>query len=223
MTFTDQTTSVVIGGNSGIGQAVATALRARPGRVEIASRSMGLDVSDPASVVRYFSGLGPVDHVVFTAGSQAPGGKLADVAIEDAKAAFDVKFWGSLAVAKAAAAHIRPGGTLTLTSGFLARRTVPGTFVKTAMNAAIEAVAKILARELSPIRVNVVSPGLTDTEAYSGMSADARRAMLDRAAANLPAGRYGRAEDIAQGFLAAIDNPFMTGAVLDIDGGALIN
>jgi NADP-dependent 3-hydroxy acid dehydrogenase YdfG len=81
MSFTDETISVVIGGRSGIGRTVAAALSARPGRVEITSRSSGMDVSDPVAVTRYFSALGPVDHVVFTAGSQAPGGKLADVAI----------------------------------------------------------------------------------------------------------------------------------------------
>ncbi|CAG2147629.1 SDR family oxidoreductase [Cupriavidus plantarum] len=223
MHFTDQTVSVIVGGQTGIGRAVADALSERPGRVLVASRRNGLDIADPAAVERYFEQLGPVDHVVFTAGSQAPGGKLADVNLADAKAAFDVKFWGTLAVARAAAKHLRPGGTLTLTSGFLARRTVPGTIVKTAMNAALEAVAKILARELAPIRVNVVSPGLTDTEAYAGMDAAARSAMLDRAATSLPVGRYGRAEDLAQGYLLAIDNPFMTGAIIDIDGGALIN
>lgn len=223
MHFTDQTVSVIVGGQTGIGRAVADALSERPGRVLVASRRNGLDIADPAAVERYFEQLGPVDHVVFTAGSQAPGGKLADVNLVDAKAAFDVKFWGTLAVARAAAKHLRPGGTLTLTSGFLARRTVPGTIVKTAMNAALEAVAKILARELAPIRVNVVSPGLTDTEAYAGMDAAARTAMLDRAATSLPVGRYGRAEDLAQGYLLAIDNPFMTGAIIDIDGGALIN
>lgn len=223
MSFTENTVSVVIGGNSGIGRAVADSLRQRPGRVVVASRRDGLDISDPAAVERYFTDLGPVDHVIFTAGSQAPGGKLADVELSSAKAAFDVKFWGSLAVAKAAAKHLRPGGTLTLTSGFLARRTVPGAFVKTAMNAALEAVAKILARELSPIRVNVVSPGLTDTEAYQAMDAEARTAMLERAAANLPARSYGQAEDVARGYLFAIDNKFVTGAVIDIDGGALIN
>ncbi|PWK33942.1 SDR family oxidoreductase [Cupriavidus plantarum] len=223
MHFTDQTVSVIVGGQTGIGRAVADALSERPGRVLVASRRNGLDIADPAAVERYFEQLGPVDHVVFTAGSQAPGGKLADVNLADAKAAFDVKFWGTLAVARAAAKHLRPGGTLTLTSGFLARRTVPGTIVKTAMNAALEAVAKILARELAPIRVNVVSPGLTDTEAYAGMDAGARSAMLDRAATSLPVGRYGRAEDLAQGYLLAIDNPFMTGAIIDIDGGALIN
>jgi NAD(P)-dependent dehydrogenase (short-subunit alcohol dehydrogenase family) len=148
---------------------------------------------------------------------------VTDVAFDAAKQAFDTKFWGSVAVAKAAAKHMRPGGTITLTSGFLSRRTVPGTYVKTAMNAGIEAVAKILARELAPIRVNVVSPGLTDTDAYQGMEQSARKAMFDRAAETLPAGKAGAAEDLARGHLFAIDNPFVTGAVIDIDGGALIN
>lgn len=223
MNFNDDTISVIVGGGSGIGRAVADALAQRPGRVESAGRRQGLDISDAASVDAYFATLGGVDHVIVTAGSSAPGGKLADVAPEAAKAAFDVKFWGSLAVARAAARVIRPGGTITLTTGFLARRTVPGTYVKTAMNAALEAVAKVLARELSPIRVNVVSPGLTDTDAYAGMDAKARQAMLERAAASLPAGRYGRPEDLARGYLFVIDNPFVTGAVIDIDGGALVN
>ncbi|MBO9123746.1 MULTISPECIES: SDR family oxidoreductase [unclassified Rhizobium] len=223
MNFHQNTISVVVGGNTGIGRAVADELSKREGRVIIASRRSGLDVADPEAVERYFSSLGPIDHLVFTAGSQAPGGKLVDVDLADAKAAFDTKFWGSLAVAKAASRQMRDGGTITFTTGFLARRTVPNTFVKTAMNSALEAVAKILARELSPIRVNVVSPGLTDTEAYEAMDGAARQAMLERAAANLPAGRYGRAEDVARGYLLAIDNPFMTGAVIDIDGGALVN
>lgn len=223
MTFTDDTVSVVIGGTSGIGRAVADALRNRPGRVEAASRSTGLDIADEAAVTSYFDALGLIDHVVVTAGSSAPGGNVADVATDAAKAAFDVKFWGSVIVAREAAKHLRPGGTITLTAGFLAWRTVPGTLVKTAMNAALEASAKILARELAPIRVNVVSPGLTDTDAYAGMNDEARRMMLDQTAASLPVGRTGAPGDLAQGYLFAIDNPFVTGAVIDIDGGALIN
>lgn len=222
MSFNEQTLSVVIGGHSGIGQAVAAALSQRPGRVLVASRRNGLDIADEAAVERYFAALGPVDHVVFTAGSQAPGGFLSGLDVAAARAAFDAKFWGSLAVARAAAGRLRAGGSLTLTSGFLARRTLPGTLVKTAMNAALEASAKVLAREFAPQRVNIVSPGLTDTAAYAAMDVTARQAMLERAATSLPAGRHGRAEDIAQGYLLAIDNPFMTGAVIDLDGGALI-
>ncbi|MGP9825215.1 SDR family oxidoreductase [Ectopseudomonas khazarica] len=223
MNFTEQSTSVIVGGHTGIGRALADALRERPGWVLVASRRSGLDVTDPSTVERYFEAIGTIDHLIFTAGSQAPGGQLLDMDLSTARAAFDTKFWGSLAVAKAGARYLRAGGSLTLTSGFLARRAVPGTFVKTAMNAALEAVAKVLARELAPLRVNVVSPGLTDSEAYAGMAEDARLAMLQRAANNLPAGRVGRPQDLAQGYLLAIDNPFMTGAVIDIDGGALIN
>lgn len=223
MTFNDSTVSVVIGGTSGIGAAVASALRQRPGRIEIASRTTGLDIADAASVAAYFRKLGPIDHLIVTAGSAAPGGAVADVDLDAAKAAFDVKFWGSLVLAREAAKVMRAGGTITFTSGFLARRTVPGTFVKTAMNAALEATAKVLAKELAPLRVNVVSPGLTQTEAYAGMAGEARDAMFDRAAQTLPAGRFGRPEDIASGYLFAIDNPFVTGSVIDIEGGALIN
>lgn len=223
MTFTLDTKSIVIGGTSGIGKAVAKSLSERPGSVNVAGRSTDLNVTDEIAVVNYFADHGPVGHVIFTAGSSAPSGALTDVAFDAAKQAFDTKFWGTIATAKAAAAHIKPGGTITLTSGFLARRTVPGTYVKTAMNAAIEAVTKILAKELAPIRVNVVSPGLTNTEAYAGMDPTARQAMLVGAANSLPAGKAGAPGDLAQGYLFAIDNPFVTGAVIDIDGGALIN
>lgn len=222
MAFTNDTVSLVVGGTSGIGHALADRLAMRPGRLVTASRATGLDVADAGAVTAFFDGLGPVDHVIFTAGSQAPGGLLADLDLAAARAAFDVKFWGGIAVAQAAARHIRPGGTLTLTSGFLARRTTPGALVKTAMNAALEASAKVLARELAPVRVNVVSPGLTDTEAYSGMPEDARRQMIESAAATLPAGRVARPEYVAAGYLFAIDTPSVTGAVIDIDGGALI-
>ena len=74
----------------------------------------------------------------------------------------------------------------------------------------------------APLRVNVVSPGLTDTEAYAGMAPEARAAMLAKAASTLPAGRAGQVQDLAAGYLFLIDNPFVTGSVIDIDGGALI-
>ncbi len=148
---------------------------------------------------------------------------MTQVDLEAARAAFDVKFWGSVNVARAVARHIRPSGTLTLTSGVLARLVIPGTFVKAAMNAALEATARMLAKELAPIRVNIVSPGLTRTEAYAGMDDAAREAMFSGAAESLPAGRVAEAADVAAGYLFAIDNPSVTGAVIDIDGGALIN
>lgn len=223
MTSTTEKTYIAIGGTSGIGRAVAQALSARPGRVVQASRSTGLDMSKPAQLRDWFAQWAGFDHLVVTAGSQAPGGPLATLDLDAARAAFETKFWGSVEAARSAAGQIRPGGSITLTSGFVARRTVPGSFTKTAMNAAIEAVAKLMAREFAPIRVNVVSPGLTDTEAYSGMTDEARRAMMAAAAGRLPVGRVAQPGDVAAAYLYAIDNPSVTGTVIDIDGGALIS
>lgn len=51
------------------------------------------------------------------------------------------------------------------------------------------------------------------------MAPEAREQMLARAAENLPAKRYGRAEDLAKGYLFVMDNPFVTGSIVDIEGG----
>ena len=215
-------TFVIIGGTSGIGKALAMQLRNEENTVHIASRHTGLDISDEKSICAYFESIGAFDHLVITAGSYAPGGKVTDVAITDAKAAFDTKFWGSLNVAKHAARYMTPNGSITLTTGMLSRKVVAGTYVKTAINAALESVTKVLAKELSPIRVNAVSPGLTMTEAYKNMDDSARSTMYDNAKNNLPAGKVGEAKDIAMGYLFAINNPYVTGSIIDIDGGALL-
>lgn len=235
--------TLIIGGASGIGFAVASALADRENELVLAGRNneklesarqllngraaavstRQLDVSNEAEVIALSHVLGDVDNIVFTAGSYAPGGFLSEIELTAARLAFDTKFWGSIYTARHLSGNIRPRGTLTLTSGFLARRTLSGTLVKSTMNAAIESAAKVLAKELAPLRVNVVSPGLTDTEAYAGMDPKAREKMLQTAAENLPVKAYGRAQDIAKGYLFVLDNPFVTGTVIDIEGGALIN
>lgn len=235
--------TLIIGGSSGIGFAVASALADREAELILAARSsekleaarqllslkpatvstVKLDFSNEAEVIALSKTLGDVDNIVFTAGSQAPGGLLSEMQLSEARLAFDTKFWGSIHAARHLSRNIRPRGTLTLTSGFVARRVLAGTLVKSAMNAAIESAAKVLAKELSPLRVNVVSPGLTDTEAYANMAPVAREKMLQAAAENLPVKAYGRAQDIAKGYLFLLDNPFVSGTVIDIEGGALIN
>lgn len=235
--------TLIIGGATGIGFAVAQMLAARGDHIILAGRhadklknaglrlgtvsggteSIILDISDESQLELLGRELIPVDNIVVTAGSQAPGGVLTSLDLQSAKKAFETKFWGSLAVARHLAGKINPGGTLTLTTGFLARRTVPGTLVKTTMNAALETAVRMLAKELSPLRVNAISPGLTDTEAYAAMEPQARQKMLNQAADNLPAKTYGRAEDLAKGYLFVMENPFVTGSVVDIEGGALVN
>ncbi|UPR32358.1 SDR family oxidoreductase [Vibrio crassostreae] len=218
----EQRTFVIIGGTSGIGKALAMKLRNENNTVHVASRHTGLDISNEKSICEYFESIGVFDHLIVTAGSSAPAGKVTDVATADAKTAFDTKFWGSLNVAKHAARYMTPNGSITLTTGMLSRKVVASTYVKTAINAALESVTKVLAKELSPIRVNAVSPGLTMTEAYKNMDDSARASMYDNAKNNLPAGKVGEPSEVAMGYLFVINNPYVTGSIIDIDGGALL-
>lgn len=220
---TDNQIYVVIGGTSGIGAELAGQLRAEGAQVHVASRRTGLDISDEQSVYHFFESVGAFDHLIITAGSFAPAGRVVDVELAQAKAAFDTKFWGAINAAKQAARYIKHGGSITLTSGMLARKVVAATYVKTAINAALEAVTRVLAKELAPIRVNAVSPGLTDTQAHHGMSDEARNTMYQRAEAALPVKRIGQTADIALAYLLLLQNPYMTGVVIDVDGGALLN
>lgn len=220
---TDKTVYVVIGGTSGIGAEVARQLNNKNSVVHVASRKTGLDISDEQSVYYYFEDIGAFDHLIITAGSYAPTGSVVEVGLAEAKSAFDTKFWGAINAAKHATRYIKQGGTITLTSGMLSRKVVANTYVKTAINAALESVTKVLAKELAPVRVNAVSPGLTRTEAYQGMSEQDRNAMYLRTQTNLPVGKVGEASDIAMAYHMLINNAYITGAVIDVEGGALLN
>ena len=213
---------VVLGGTSGIGAELTQQLTSENAIVHIASRKTGLDISDEQSVYHYFGTIGAFDHLIVTAGSYAPAGKVADVDISQAKYAFDTKFWGAISAAKHGARYIKKGGSITLTSGMLSRKVVANTYVKAAINAAIEATTKVLAKELAPIRVNAISPGLTKTEAYQGMNEVDRNAMYQRTQSSLPVGKVGEASDVAQAYRFVINNTYMTGSVIDVDGGALL-
>ncbi|BAC97625.1 dehydrogenase [Vibrio vulnificus YJ016] len=222
MMGSDKTVYVVLGGTSGIGAELAKQLESEHTIVHVASRQTGLDISDEKSVYHYFETIGAFDHLIVTAGSYAPAGKVVDVEVTQAKYAFDTKFWGAVLAAKHGARYLKQGGSITLTSGMLSRKVVANTYVKAAINAAIEATTKVLAKELAPIRVNAISPGLTKTEAYKGMNADDRDAMYQRTQSHLPVGKVGEASDIAMAYLFAIQNSYMTGTVIDVDGGALL-
>lgn len=219
----EKTTYVIIGGTSGIGEAVAKHFDNGNNIIHIASRKTGLDISDEKAVHCYFESIGAFDHLVVTAGSYAPAGKLTDVDIKDARAAFDIKFWGTIHAAKNAARFIKPNGSITLTTGMLARKVVANTYTKTAINAALEAVTKVLSKELAPIRVNAVSPGLTMTSAYESMNKDTRDAIYATAKSNLPVGEVAQPADVAMAYVMAITNQYMTGSIIDINDGALVN
>jgi NAD(P)-dependent dehydrogenase (short-subunit alcohol dehydrogenase family) len=178
-----------------------------------------VDVTDDKSVANLFRSTGPVDHVVVTA-AQLKTGPFKTVSMEDVRSTMESKFWGAWRVARSA--EFRAGGSLTLVSGFLSIRPRPNSAIIGAANGALESLARSLALELAPVRVNAVSPGIIDTPIRAAMPEEARREMLAKAAAALPVGRVGVGEDIARQILAFMTNGFATGSILYLDGGALV-
>lgn len=236
--------SLVIGAQSNIGRAVSARLSRRRGELMLACNYLpGLEdtaqglralakssiethravLEDTDSLRRLFDHAGQIDHLVITASAPSPGLRLAELDLDDVRLAFERKLWGSIQAVQLALPYLSRHGSVTLTTGIVARKATPGALGRTLINAALEASVKVLARELAPLRVNAVSPGLTDSDGYNGLEPMARMTMLARAGDKLPVGRVGSADEIASAYLFAIDNAFVTGTVIDVDGGALVS
>lgn len=224
---------LVVGGGSGIGFAVAQQALNAGAEVVIASRSLDklhaaakqlggrvtveqVDVSDEQAVIDFFARVGPFDHLAATIKPQLPSGKFLENDLAAVDAAFDAKFWGQYRLAKHAVRHIRPHGSIVLTSGIAARRRYPGYSAVSAMNAATEALASAIAIELAPIRVNTVCPGFVDADTPIPGRVD----YVKKLAPSLPLDRLGAAKEIADAYLYLFGNAYSTGSVIVVDGGA---
>ncbi|KVF18515.1 SDR family oxidoreductase [Burkholderia cepacia] len=227
---------LVVGGSSGIGEATARAFAEAGAKVTIASRDAArlaaskdrigygvstgvMDITDDASVRAFLDSAGEFDHVVVSA-AQTATGPVRGLELDDAYAAMDSKFWGAYRIARAV--RIRQGGSLTFVSGFLSVRPSKNSVLQGAINAALESLARGLALELAPVRVNTVSPGLIATPLWSKIDAEARDRMYEGAAARLPAGRVGQPEDVANAVLYLASTPYATGSTVLVDGGGAI-
>jgi NAD(P)-dependent dehydrogenase (short-subunit alcohol dehydrogenase family) len=236
-------TVVVVGGTAGIGLSIARAASEAGGRVVVAARDANrfpalqaelksarffeADASNVASLNRLFEAVGEVDHVAMTVHEIATvvgaDRRMEAIDLNSAQRFFDAKFWNQYRIARACIPYMRACGSIVFTSGVASRAIIPNHTVISATNGAIESCARQLAREIAPIRVNVVAPGIAKTSAYDGMPPEERQSFLDRVARALPVGRVGTPDEVAQGYLFAMECGYMTGAILDVSGGLLVS
>lgn len=226
---------LVIGGSSGIGEAIArrslelgatvTIAGHTAEKLTVAKEKLGsvgieqVDVANEAEVKALFERLGELDHVVFCAEAVMRGPfRKVTTAVE--RENFEVKFWGAYYTAYHM--KLKADGALTIFSGSISRMPWLGMTNVSMINSALETMAKGLAYELAPVRVNCISPGTIDTPAWLHISDEARAAMFAKTRATLPVRRVGSAEDCAEAALMVMQNPFITGTVLDVDGGGLL-
>jgi NAD(P)-dependent dehydrogenase (short-subunit alcohol dehydrogenase family) len=232
---------VVIGGSSGIGLTTAKQAVARGARVVIGGRTperlteaaakiggnvetYQVDATDETAMVTFFGKVGHFDHLavlVPSAPDKSVSAKFAPFLEMDAilfEAVFRNRFWSQCWGVRYGAPHMSQDGSIVLMSNSQPRKSIPRYSASCAAAGAIEALARVLAIELAPIRVNVIAPGFIATPGTDHIPAD-RRAAWDKIAASQPVKRLGTAEEIAAGMLFLMENGYATGAVLDIDGG----
>jgi NAD(P)-dependent dehydrogenase (short-subunit alcohol dehydrogenase family) len=230
---------LIVGGGSGIGFAVAQLAKAEGAHVTIASTNpaklaaaadrlggaavASLDITDEAAVSAYFAGSGRFDHIISTAGDwgKARRGLLAEMNLRDAEAMFGVRFWGSVKLARHGARALSAGGSLTLTSGMSAFRPQKGSVMATAMAGSVAHLIYGLAIELAPVRVNGVFPGGVATEIFQGLP-EAMRAAEEARFADQPLPRIGQPAEVAEAYLYLMKCGYVTGQILQIDGGGLL-
>lgn len=226
---------VVLGGSTGIGLATAMAVKMKGATVTIAGRTLAkleaaavkigdariaiADIADRKSVEAVFDGMTRVDHLVITAGGLQTG-RLADTDPSQLLVAIHERIAGPLYAIKAALPLMPPTGSIVLTGGqYSDRPSGNGTAVVSAAVRGVEALARSLALELKPIRVNVISPGLVETPLFDSFGAEGRATIFKQATDTLPGGRAGYSDEVAEAILLLLGNGYMNAEVLHIDGG----
>jgi NAD(P)-dependent dehydrogenase (short-subunit alcohol dehydrogenase family) len=230
---------VILGGSSGIGFAIAEQAASQGAQIVIASSNAGrvqkavescggntqgqtLNLSDERAVETLFGSLGDFDHLVFTAGDTLHLENLADTNLKQARRAFELRYWAALAAVKYGSKNIREGGSIVLTTGVAGQRPHKGWVVAASVCGTIEALTRALALELAPIRVNAVSPGVVRTNLWQNMTAGERERLYESVGNSLPVGRVGEPHDLAKAYLFLMQEEFVTGHTLVVDGGTVL-
>lgn len=229
-------TVIIFGGTSGIGLAAAIQAKAcgakvivigsNPDRAERAANTHNLDgwqaadITKPDDIYTALAGIPRVDHLVLLAGTFVAGKTLeADTAY--LHRAFDERIWASIHALRALGDRLSKDGSVTFISGALADRpNAYGTAVLAAASAAMEALARGLALELAPIRVNTLSPGPIDTPILAKAMGDGRDGFVAALEKTLPLHRLGTAKEAGAAVVFLMSNGFMNGATINVDGGA---
>jgi len=234
--------AVVIGGASGIGWATARVLAAEGCLVTIADRDVDgarrrsaelgephtwgeVEVTEEDQVARLFdevsAGGNGLDAVVNCAGFSGFG-LITDLDAEQFRSVVDVCLTGGFLVIKHAGRKLRDGGTIVSLTSLNARQPAIGMSAYCAAKAGLSMLTEVAALELGPrgIRVNAVAPGFVHTPLTE--AAAAIPGVIDEYVENTALGRAGTPEDVAAAvaFLCSPKSSWMTGEILDLNGGA---
>jgi NAD(P)-dependent dehydrogenase (short-subunit alcohol dehydrogenase family) len=217
--------AIITGGQSGLGAACATRLRADG--IEVFTFDVSpdadysLDITDTDAVQAAVAEIGGIDILINSAGIVGPNKLLWEVELTDWKRTFDVNVNGLFTVTKAVVPGMieRGWGRIVSMSSMAGKDGNPKLSAYSASKAAIIGLTKSLGKELAKtgVIVNAITPAVIETP----MNATTSPEVLDHITSLIPMGRVGRAEEVAAlvAWLSSNEVSFSTGAVYDISGG----
>ena len=230
-----QKKALVFGGTSGIGLATVKQLSDLGAEVIAIGRDINkvtnlpdnvtlktCDVLDKEALEALFLECGPIDILVSAAtGGGRAIGPFAEMDMDGYQASF-AKLWGYTNVVRYGLEQLSDSGAIVLVSGTPARYCNPGQIAISSVGGAVEAFVRGVAKEIKPKRINTVSPGLIDTPMVA-LEGEARDAHYQKLTAKNLIPRAGTPDEVAHGIIFAIQNDFVTGTTIDIDGGLLLS
>jgi NAD(P)-dependent dehydrogenase (short-subunit alcohol dehydrogenase family) len=226
--------SVVIGGSSGIGRAVAELLVARGESVVITSRDaqraaqvageiggatgwLALDLASPHELAERLAGIEDVQHLVLAA-IERDANTAKGYDIDAALRLVTLKLVGYTEAIHALLPALRDDASIVLLGGLAKDRPYPGSTTVSTVNGGVTGMVRTLAVELAPIRVNGLHPGVVgDSPAWSS-----KTEALDAIRARTPTRRLTTMQDIAEAVLFLLENRAVNGVNLEVDGGWLL-
>ncbi|KAL9052027.1 MAG: hypothetical protein Q9162_005646 [Coniocarpon cinnabarinum] len=235
--YSQDATIIISSGNSDRLSKAAARLKQTPTKGAV--HTLHCDLSTPEKLEASISALfeqartvlgissGPcLDHVVFTAGGAPDFIPIQGVSLATAERASLVRLWAPMLVAKHSTGYLAPSNdsSITLTSGAAAQKAGgPGWITTAGVNAGVEGVARALAVELKPVRVNVVSPGPVATEMYDALPEPEKQGLWTQLGQGLTTGVIAQPRDVAEAYVYLMKDPGCSAAVLSTNGGALVN
>jgi NAD(P)-dependent dehydrogenase (short-subunit alcohol dehydrogenase family) len=222
--------AIIAGGASGIGLATAQALAAQGQEVVVTGRNpeklaalppnirgAQVDSTDRSALEAFMAATGPFDHLVLALSGAKGVGLFKDLDLQVLKEGFEEKFFPHLYTLQAALPYLM--GSVTFITAVSGHARFPGIAGVASINGALEVIIPVLAKELQPVRVNAVSPGVIDTPWWSFLPETAKGEAFAGYARTTPVGRVGRPEDVAEVIVQLIHHTFITGQVITVDGG----
>jgi NAD(P)-dependent dehydrogenase (short-subunit alcohol dehydrogenase family) len=243
---------LILGGTSGIGYGVAEACLEHGMNVTISSSSakkiessissllttypsaksrlrgfpcdLATSETCESNIVALLDKTGKLDHIIHTAGDSLRTGGISRMDLAAIQKCGMVRFFSAQLLAKHAPKYLSPGpkSSLTITTGTVSERPIPGWAVVNAYATGAQGLARGYALDMAPIRVNAICPGAVDTPLWDALGAEEKESLLTKMAQGTCTGSVGQVEDVAEAYIYILKDKNVTGTTITTDGGGLL-